>query len=1294
VADYLAKIKLLVEGVQSLDKVEAKVKEIHRLTAGGWRVDLQSSEGFKKLTKDLDDVAKKGRTAAKALQDSFKNVGTIGKGAGIAGAILAVNQFGAALETASAKAGLFSPAVHAVGSSLKTAIPGVDALVQAFTALPPALQATAPALAAVTAGLIAFNAPIRTAISDTVAVVKALNPVKDAIKTAFSTTLLMAFADTLEMNINAVENYRGSLLRLTDTVGGLSRRKAALQTVLNNTNSSTDTAVKIAGKLVDVTKRLNEEQRAQNDLLREARGLSQSTLEESKAVKSLATKRRREAYLEDVAQGVDAALQAAADLDQELVNLDKHLADLDTAAAERRWQALEQQWKDADAAGAALAARMDEIRSKEAAASLKARGGKEPMPFDTGGVVRRTIAGPAYEKPAGPAGAPFAAERALAAQAESNIRKEFQLRANYEAEIFRIESNFNKEAHFTELEFIQKELEAEIDKIESVGRAQQKADAKALRDFDKRLTTRTEARQKRRQMTENVIIGGAFPMLFGGGPGAVLGGAAGGFIPGNPMLSVATSALGAMVDQFATSTAEMGNALRNPIESFQELAEKGLLASKSQEKYIQKLIEAGRVYEASAIIQDEIIQKIGVQGYKDLQNAGAASEKLNKAFAELSIQMQAAVAGPLAAMLSWLANVIAIGNKTTASAAKQTDILQGLSAQDRAALQQQEQRILSGANIFNEAEKRQQVAQLYQSYSARANVQRPGVTVDSTAAQQAAAQTQQLQAQVDLSAKQLSLVGLTLEKDGERYVNAAKAVALQEYDNKLLEIKNSWIGKVFDAEKNLLMIRGANLAYAAQLRQIDSQVAQQREQNTTALLQAELALYKQAEQNLMFEIKRAQYVDNEKGGAQALLKYYSDIYTQRYNAFLVEREIALKEAERAGTTQDVVRLYQLKLSLLQAEAGLEQAIAKLTQDRLELEKKINAEKAITEARQPFVDFRRNLELQDQYNKTYLRLVTEGMLPAEAERIANFEQLVAQQLLLVEDQIKAINSQIILTEATITEAEARGAAVAKLREELDLLEKRKKAIEGEAQDSGKGEQPGDRIKSAIAAARGELNELVDLENQVIAGAAAIGDAFAQSFKGLVSGAMTGQEALAAFFKNVGDHFMDMASKMIAKLIEIYILETIVGFITGAAGGGASGGPATAPAFAPPAVAAQGAYWPGGFEAFANGGMVTRPTMGLVGEGGEPEYIIPASKMQTAMARYAGGARGESVLSGTSQSQQAPQALDINYNVTDINGMRFVTEEQFTRGMRDAAKMGQAMTFSTLRNAPSVRRKLGV
>lgn len=55
-------------------------------------------------------------------------------------------------------------------------------------------------------------------------------------------------------------------------------------------------------------------------------------------------------------------------------------------------------------------------------------------------------------------------------------------------------------------------------------------------------------------------------------------------------------------------------------------------------------------------------------------------------------------------------------------------------------------------------------------------------------------------------------------------------------------------------------------------------------------------------------------------------------------------------------------------------------------------------------------------------------------------------------------------------------------------------------------------------------------------------------------------------------------------------------------------------------------------------FAEGGYVTQKTLAMVGEGGEPEYIIPASKMQSAVQNFANGVRGNGVLASSSFGKQ--------------------------------------------------------
>jgi len=115
--------------------------------------------------------------------------------------------------------------------------------------------------------------------------------------------------------------------------------------------------------------------------------------------------------------------------------------------------------------------------------------------------------------------------------------------------------------------------------------------------------------------------------------------------------------------------------------------------------------------------------------------------------------------------------------------------------------------------------------------------------------------------------------------------------------------------------------------------------------------------------------------------------------------------------------------------------------------------------------------------------------------------------------------------------------------------------------------------------------------------------------------------------------------------------------------------------------------------GAFAGRANGGPVRPNSTYLVGERG-PELLTTGnqsgyvhSNTSEAMDRYRAGGSGG-----------GGGSLNVNYNVTSINGMNFVTEEQFRAGMskaaKDGAKMGEAGTFKSMRNSRSNRARVGL
>ena len=109
--------------------------------------------------------------------------------------------------------------------------------------------------------------------------------------------------------------------------------------------------------------------------------------------------------------------------------------------------------------------------------------------------------------------------------------------------------------------------------------------------------------------------------------------------------------------------------------------------------------------------------------------------------------------------------------------------------------------------------------------------------------------------------------------------------------------------------------------------------------------------------------------------------------------------------------------------------------------------------------------------------------------------------------------------------------------------------------------------------------------------------------------------------------------------------------------------------------------------------ANGGPVRPNRTYMVGEQG-PELLTMGNQSgfihrntSEAMDRYRAGGSGG-----------GGGSLNVNYNVTQINGMNFVTEEQFRAGMtraaKDGAKLGEAGTFKTMRNSRSNRSRVGI
>ena len=323
----------------------------------------------------------------------------------------------------------------------------------------------------------------------------------------------------------------------------------------------------------------------------------------------------------------------------------------------------------------------------------------------------------------------------------------------------------------------------------------------------------------------------------------------------------------------------------------------------------------------------------------------------------------------------------------------------------------------------------------------------------------------------------------------------------------------------------------------------------------------------------------------------------------------------------------------------------------------------------------------NQRLREQQEAGNEREVATLQLMIKRQEIAESNLLPLEQENKLQEALHRFRSDIFAIDKRIADqrkkdqADAAKALEDQMRAEQEAAQKRLEA------------DPAFQMKK-------QLEELLDVQNQVQAGAVAIGNAFANSFKAVVTGSKSGQEALADMMSAVAEHFMNMATQIIAQQLTMILYGTIMKALgVGATGGGGfDTNPLGGLSFSNPV-------------GFANGGFVDKPTKAIIGEGSEPEYVIPESKMRESMARYSRGSRGDAVIpgggagdSGEEGGVAASAPIDVRYTVERINSVDYVTADQFQSGMQQAAaqgaKQGEQQTLKRLQMSGSTRKRIGL
>ena len=869
----------------------------------------------------------------------------------------------------------------------------------------------------------------------------------------------------------------------------------------------------------------------------------------------------------------------------------------------------------------------------------------------------------------------------------------------------------------------------------------------------------------------NVALGAGFPLLFGGGPGAVLGGAVGGFAP-TPIAFAAQiflSAIGQAVDKFGTAAIETGKAVSTLSTAIEYMSEKALFASRQQEFTAKQLEAYGRYSLAAEIAQQRLNNIIGVDGVKNLQKLASETDKLSRAWAEFSVSLQSAFTGILIPAIKFLNSLIS-GPKETKQGLNSSEPYVGRASLLGGPIPRTQQQPAAPISLSNE-QIAKQIESAQKLYVELANLERDLNNKKRQYAEQYFDMslaltrkqydlTEQLQrkaidTQINALREELKILKAQADIQVEIARNAAEArrlsaapgtsfeanlrSAIEEYGIRRQEIDNESADRERQFKLEMLRLDVENERYKLdvakdiartnfdsqiKIARINEEINRQNEEisrknyaRRADILSAELAILRSQTIQL---VAQADAALAQSDLSQDAINYFTTLRDGLATSLKATTQLQAKK--EAGTLFNIPEalpqlgpLPALKADtrgLIAAEDSLRRRI-KNYEKLLDIQGKLTKEdkarlELLSALEQAYVAPLENIIKSQQdtlkYQKQYTQEIETGSITALAEERAQIEALYEPTAALFELEISRL--KIKQAGLGLTEKE---------EETLNALQTTYERVNASAAAAlalaNQQQSPSARLQAAITQVQGELNNLKNPVNAAIAGATAIGSAFQAAFTAIATGASTTQEALSNFFKSVGEAFVSMAAEIIAKQLVMITLQTILkalGAVSGGGGNSYSSGNVSTDAFNSGGIpglsntaSISGDYFSSvsapAFTPYASGGYVTKPTNALIGEGGEPEYVIPASKMSGAMSRYSSGKRGSSVINGAPPTGGGGSQV-IRFESTVINNVEYVTRSQAEAMSRQAARQGAAggyaKTMGGLRNSRATRARVGM
>ena len=152
-------------------------------------------------------------------------------------------------------------------------------------------------------------------------------------------------------------------------------------------------------------------------------------------------------------------------------------------------------------------------------------------------------------------------------------------------------------------------------------------------------------RQRAGNILQGALLGGGFPLLFGGPSFSAVGGLVGGGIGGGIGPTgragfaggIAGSVVGQVFDSFVKAALDLGKALENPTKNIQQLVDLLPLAGTRTKGLIGELQDLGLDSVAGALAVQELNDQIGALGAQDVKKIKESTDNLSNAFKELQL---------------------------------------------------------------------------------------------------------------------------------------------------------------------------------------------------------------------------------------------------------------------------------------------------------------------------------------------------------------------------------------------------------------------------------------------------------------------------------------------------------------------------------------------------------------------------------------------------------------------------------------------------------------------------------